>query len=324
MKSISLLELAKEAGVSKTTVSLVLNGKAEKYNISRRTIEKVLALAREKNYKPNILARSFSMGKSMTIGFVMKKSDHSGSAVLMAMFDNEVGKHGYRIIPAFLEDDGSNELTLISDLVERGIDAVAFFRTGSSDSVEILKTGGILYVLLDPPSGAESDKSVMFDAGAGVRKLIGHWYTRSKRTIGYIGKKEGNRQLRNSYRENYIERFSMKGDYLLLLKNKDDDVKLEKHLQTLLQKGVNAIMFESPDLAYRALKVISDAPAAFQDVSFGSYGYDPAFDVAFKKVIYVDLPFNRMAEYAAGVLMRFSGKSISSEPDRLVEPELVS
>ena len=51
--SLSLEELALKADVSKTTVSLVLNGKSSIYRISKETENRILKIAKEHNYKPN-------------------------------------------------------------------------------------------------------------------------------------------------------------------------------------------------------------------------------------------------------------------------------
>ena len=53
--SLSLEELALKAEVSKTTVSLVLNGKSSIYRISKETENRILKIAKEHNYKPNSL-----------------------------------------------------------------------------------------------------------------------------------------------------------------------------------------------------------------------------------------------------------------------------
>lgn len=47
-------EIARLAGVSRTTASYVINGKAKQYRVSDKTVEKVMAVVREHNYHPNV------------------------------------------------------------------------------------------------------------------------------------------------------------------------------------------------------------------------------------------------------------------------------
>ncbi|HEY9575718.1 MAG TPA: LacI family DNA-binding transcriptional regulator [Lachnospiraceae bacterium] len=54
---VTIKDIAQRANVSGTTVSIILNGKAEERHISPATKEKVLALCNEMGYRPNLIAR---------------------------------------------------------------------------------------------------------------------------------------------------------------------------------------------------------------------------------------------------------------------------
>lgn len=53
----TIKDVAKRAGVSPTTVSIILNGKAEDRKISQATLEKVMNAVRDLDYQPNLSAR---------------------------------------------------------------------------------------------------------------------------------------------------------------------------------------------------------------------------------------------------------------------------
>ena len=61
-------DLAKACGVSRSTVNRALLGEGR---INKDTKEMILKKAKELGYKPNLLARSLAMGKSMTIGVIV-------------------------------------------------------------------------------------------------------------------------------------------------------------------------------------------------------------------------------------------------------------
>ncbi len=67
---IKLKDIAEEAGVTQTTVSYVLSGKAEKNHISRETCDKVRSIAKSLGYKTDDIARAMAKGKASTIGFI--------------------------------------------------------------------------------------------------------------------------------------------------------------------------------------------------------------------------------------------------------------
>ena len=63
----NIYDVAKEAGVSPSTVSRVLNNKS---NVKSSTREKVMRVIEGTSYKPNALARELSVGKSRNIAFL--------------------------------------------------------------------------------------------------------------------------------------------------------------------------------------------------------------------------------------------------------------
>ena len=67
------LDVAKLAGVSRTTVSFVLND-VPSVSISAATRERVLDAAKQLNYSPNIAGKKLVSGKSYTIGLVLCQS----------------------------------------------------------------------------------------------------------------------------------------------------------------------------------------------------------------------------------------------------------
>ena len=64
----TIRDIAKEAGVSDTTVSLAF---MQGSRISKNTRQRVLKIAKSLNYFPNRLARDLRYGKSKTIGFIV-------------------------------------------------------------------------------------------------------------------------------------------------------------------------------------------------------------------------------------------------------------
>ena len=72
MPNILLKDIALEAGVSVTTVSFVLNGKAKEKRISADIIQKVEQLIEVRNFKPNAFAKGLRTGKTTTIALIVE------------------------------------------------------------------------------------------------------------------------------------------------------------------------------------------------------------------------------------------------------------
>lgn len=65
---VTLKDIAEQCSVSITTVSNILNGKA---NVSEKTKERVLQVIRETGYKPNYMARGLRAAKTNTLGIII-------------------------------------------------------------------------------------------------------------------------------------------------------------------------------------------------------------------------------------------------------------
>jgi LacI family transcriptional regulator len=63
----TIREISKQAGVSIATVSKVLNGKG---GVSQATIDNVMSIPQDLNYRPNLTARSLKNGQSRTLGVI--------------------------------------------------------------------------------------------------------------------------------------------------------------------------------------------------------------------------------------------------------------
>ena len=75
LKKISLKDIAEAAGVSTALVSFVLNGKKKEYRVGEETAQRILKIANEMNYQPNLAAKSLRSGKTKTIGILLFTSE---------------------------------------------------------------------------------------------------------------------------------------------------------------------------------------------------------------------------------------------------------
>ena len=68
---ITLKSLSQKLGFSVTTISRVLNGKADKYRISKKTADIIRQAANDLNFTSNTLARGLRLRKTHTLGLVI-------------------------------------------------------------------------------------------------------------------------------------------------------------------------------------------------------------------------------------------------------------
>lgn len=119
MSKISLEDVARALGVSKTLVSLVINGKADAYGISKETRERVLEKVKELNYQPNQAARGLRTGKSNLIGLVVSDIGNPFYSRISRAVEAFVEKNGYHLMVCSSDEDIEREKKLIRMLKER-------------------------------------------------------------------------------------------------------------------------------------------------------------------------------------------------------------
>mgnify|MGYP002753007906 FL=1 len=86
-KRTSLKDIADALGLSKTTVSFVLNGKANEYHIGEATAKRVWEMAERMQYNPNFTAISLRDGCSKILGIVVSDISNPFFASLARLYE---------------------------------------------------------------------------------------------------------------------------------------------------------------------------------------------------------------------------------------------
>src|SRR6476619_2450323 len=98
--SVSLKQLAKHLKLSTTTLSLVLNDAPSAISIPQETKDRIFKAARELNYRPNYLARSFRVQRTHTLGVIVPELSDGYSAMVLNGVEAVLAKEGYFYLTA--------------------------------------------------------------------------------------------------------------------------------------------------------------------------------------------------------------------------------
>lgn len=144
--------VAERAGVSRTTVSFVLNN-VEGAQISAETRQRVLQAAKDLGYVPDAAAQSLASGKSRTIGLVLARPSKQIAAdmyltqVLDSLF-SKLHKHGIRLMLEILDDQQSQQ-SYLELIRSKRIDGVIYSGPQFNDeTLEALLSIGFPTVLM--------------------------------------------------------------------------------------------------------------------------------------------------------------------------------
>lgn len=129
-----LEEIALLAGVSRTTASYVINGKAKKYRVSDQTIAKVMAIVKKHKYQPNAVAAGLRAGKTRTIGIIIPDLENSSYTRIASYLEQLVRKEGYQLLLSCSDDNPEIEKECIAHLKQRRVDALILSSSFVTDS----------------------------------------------------------------------------------------------------------------------------------------------------------------------------------------------
>jgi DNA-binding LacI/PurR family transcriptional regulator len=132
---ITIKEIAQQAGVSKQTVSRVLNNRPD---VSAQTRQRIQSIIERSNYQPNKLARSLTRGRTFTIGVLSSDLRHVGPSHTLIGIDEQAYATGYTLSLSLLHEDDDESVveTILHDMLAHQVDGVIWTAVSKVDTYE--------------------------------------------------------------------------------------------------------------------------------------------------------------------------------------------
>ncbi len=195
MARATIRDIAEKAGVSITTVSLVLNGK--ELRIASATKKKIIRIANELNYRPNQLAVGLITKKTNTIGLIVPDISNTFFGELAKGAEKEASSCAYNIILCNTNDNPDKDVEYLNILLDRGVDAVIMVPSANSADSMAKKCLNLMeqcqkpLVLVDRIKMGEKHTSISVDHEQGgyiaTKYLIENGHTRIGCITGPLG-----------------------------------------------------------------------------------------------------------------------------------------
>ncbi|KNB50289.1 LacI family DNA-binding transcriptional regulator [Streptomyces caatingaensis] len=164
--------MARAAGVSQATVSLVMGDKW-RGRVSERRAEAVRAAARELGYRPNLAARDLRLGRTRTALLVVPALTNEFFARVYAGAARAAGEQGVGVL-LYPSPEGIGPARDPFASARSAIDGV-IASSMAVDALADLRAGGLPLVMLDSdPAGADASATVNPAIADGVRQVVGH------------------------------------------------------------------------------------------------------------------------------------------------------
>ena len=187
MKRVSLKDIARIAGVSPSTVSFVLNGKAKQMRISETLATKIIEVAKKEGYHPNPVAVSLRTGKSQILGLIVETISGNFFASLSRIIEEEAARFGYKVVYTSTENNRQKGKELIGMLSQRQVDGYIITPTpGMEQDIKELIADNKPVVLMDSYFPGLDVPHVLVNNYEGVMKGMAHLIEKGFRRIGFV------------------------------------------------------------------------------------------------------------------------------------------
>lgn len=249
-EKITIDDVAKALGISKTTVSRAISGNGR---VGADTKEKVLKYIKEHNYRPNVMARALAQQRTYNIG-VMWPDDYN--AVDLPFFQrciigmNEVTNHnGYDIVVSLIVGD---DISGVKRLVENHkVDGIILTRTLENDRIAAyLKSCNIPFVVIGSINDTEI-VSIDNDNFGACRELTSILIAKGLKRLALIGGHTSH-VITNTRHRGFVAAFKDAGieiDPSLIYLDVDYKSKVGNILKELIKKKVDGVICMDDALA---------------------------------------------------------------------------
>jgi len=182
-------DVAQDAGVSPTTVSRYLNHRIE---LPPTTSARIDAAIAKLDYRPNLLAKRLSTGKTEAVGLVTPEIREPFFAELASAFEDEADRHGYTVFMSSTRSDRKREIASLERLHDRHVDGLVLM-TNTPDDGSLAKLIGKRknVVLLDEDIPGVNVPRLFVENREGAATAVRHLIEAGHSRIAYIGGPRG-------------------------------------------------------------------------------------------------------------------------------------
>lgn len=308
LKKISLKDIAEAAGVSTALVSFVLNGKGKEYRVGEETAQRILKIANDMNYHPNLAAKSLRSGKTKTIGLVVSDISNPFFSQLARVLEDEATKRGYTVLFGSSDEDTEKMNRVVGNLINKGVDGLIIVPCENSEkSIASLVNNNVpivlfdryfpdinvSYVALNNFNAAYISTQYLLDAGYNAPCMVAY-------DVNLIHMKERIRgykkAMENAGKKNLINVVYLKQD--APRKNAD------RLLPKMVDAGVDAFLFGTNMISLACLYTIKEMGQEVID-KIGLAGFDgnPVFDFFSAPISYIQQPIDVLVHKALAILI---------------------
>jgi DNA-binding LacI/PurR family transcriptional regulator len=323
--AVTLKAVADRVGFTPGTVSAVLNNSAAANSFPQHTKDRILAAARELNYRPNFFARTLRVKRTFTIGVITEEIGDAYGSMVISGIEKFLRQHGFFFLTVAHRHDPKLLESYSHLLQERGVEGFITVDTSITQAPPLptvavaghKKLKGVTNIVLDHRTAALMALKHL--------KELGHKEIAFMK--GPASSSDSEDRWKSIVQVCRLLNIQVKPE--LTLKVAGDTASPElgyPYAKQLLSRGApfTALFAYNDSLAIGAIRAIHEAGLRVpEDISV--VGFDDILSAAYcnPALTTVRQPLERMGEIAARTLLDRIEKRSSDVPEIAIEPEFV-
>lgn len=308
-KKTTIGDIANALGISKTTVSFVLNGKARDAQISLELERKVLDYIQEVGYVPNQYAQSLRSGKTKLIGVLVEDISDVFFSAIARRIEERAYLSGYRIVYSSTENKPEKAKEMLEIYKNNRVDGYIIAPTPSIEQeINSLVKDGFPVVLFDRILPGVSTDSVMVDNYKSSYDAMRHLFDNGYANIAFITLYSDQVQMLERERA-YLQFMAETGSPYTIkrIKYHENNENSIREIEQFLQANtyVDAVFFATNYIAESGLEAIKnlgyDTPLNLGIVVFDDHSMFKLFTPA---ITAIAQPVREIAEQSIELVLK--------------------
>lgn len=310
-KKLLISDIARDLGVSVTTVSFILNGKAKEKRISEGLTKRVLDYVQKVGYKPNELAKSLRTGKTKIIGLVIEDISNPFFANIARLIESKAYSRGYRIIYCSTDNEPEKTVELIELFRDRHVDGYIITPSeGVRDTIAALLNSQLPVVLFDRYIPGLGSNYVVSDNVRGAYDATAHLAQQGFRRIALITLYSAQTQMRDRM-DGYmraIDTYKLQPYIKKVNLGDDEETAIREFREFMESQQPDAVFFATNYLAITGLKALRQYGLPFPAIV--SYDDHTLFKLFSPTITAVSQPIEELADQLINTLLnQLDGKT---------------
>ncbi|NJN28181.1 MAG: LacI family transcriptional regulator [Cyclobacteriaceae bacterium] len=325
---VTILDIARELGISKSTVSRVLQNT---YDVNPETRQKVLDKMQQMNYRPNMMARNLKKGSTSVIGVNIPAFDIPFYSQAISGIQNEAARQGYNILTCQSNEDVNTELKNIETLLASQVDGLLISISKTARNVMHLlelQRNNIPVVLFNRVAGQMDFSKVYVNDFDGAHKMVNYLIGKGHKKIAHIAgpgnlslsknRIEGYKASLKAHGISFAEELLIEGDFSFADGARCMNELLDRQLE------IDAIFCVCDSMALGCMQVLKQRGYRIpKDIAVAGYTNDPAAEYVDPGLTTIAQPSYQIGVEAAALLIRKIKNPAYPRQDVILDTELI-